>query len=146
VLEVTETALIDDVESATAILARLKEIGVRIAVDDFGTGYSSLTHLVKFPLDIVKIDKSFVDRVANGNGGDVMVRAVIDLSHKLGLATVAEGVEVDLQALALEDLACRWAQGYLYSRPVPAEDMAALLDARHLPATRQKRGGAVRAS
>jgi diguanylate cyclase (GGDEF)-like protein/PAS domain S-box-containing protein len=126
-LEITETALIDDVDSATAILSDLKHIGVRIAVDDFGTGYSSLTHLIRFPLDIIKIDKSFVDRVVNGRGGDVMVRAVVDLAHTLGLTAIAEGVEQPEQALALEELGCRLAQGYLFSEPVPASEMTALL-------------------
>ena len=127
VLEVTETALIEDVDSATAILADLKQIGVRIAVDDFGTGYSSLTHLVKFPLDIIKIDKSFVDRVVSGRGGDVMVRAVVELAHTLGLTAIAEGVEQPEQARTLEELDCTMAQGYLFSVPVPAAQMAKLL-------------------
>ena len=127
VLEVTETALIEDIDSATAILADLKKIGVRIAVDDFGTGYSSLTHLVKFPLDIIKIDKSFVDRVLSGGGGDVMVRAVVELAHRLGLMAIAEGVEQPEQARTLEELDCPMAQGYLFSVPVPAAQMEELL-------------------
>ena len=127
VLEVTETALIDDVDSATAILGSLKSLGVRIAVDDFGTGYSSLTHLVKFPLDIIKIDKSFIDRVVSGHGGETMVRAVVELAHTLGLKAIAEGVEHAEQAQALEDLDCHLAQGYLFSQPIPAGDIAALL-------------------
>ncbi|HEX2782665.1 MAG TPA: EAL domain-containing protein [Ilumatobacteraceae bacterium] len=132
VLEITETALIDDVDSATAILSDLKRVGARIAVDDFGTGYSSLTHLISFPVDIIKIDKSFVDRVVSGGGGDVMVRAVVDLAHTLGLTAIAEGVEEPEQAQALEDLDCRLAQGYLFSRPVPASVMAALLQVDQL--------------
>jgi diguanylate cyclase (GGDEF)-like protein/PAS domain S-box-containing protein len=127
VLEVTETALIEDVDSATAILTDLKKIGVRIAVDDFGTGYSSLTHLVKFPLDIIKIDKTFVDRVVSGRGGDVMVRAVVELAHTLGLTAIAEGVEQPEQARALEELDCPMAQGYLFSVPVPPAQLEALL-------------------
>ncbi len=127
VLEVTETALIDDIDSASAILAALKCLGVKIAVDDFGTGYSSLTHLVKFPLDIIKIDKSFTDRVVSGHGGEVMVRAVVDLAHTLGLITIAEGVEAPEQAQALEDLDCHLAQGYLYSQPIPASKATVLL-------------------
>jgi EAL domain-containing protein (putative c-di-GMP-specific phosphodiesterase class I) len=127
VLEVTETALIEDVDSATAILTDLKKIGVRIAVDDFGTGYSSLTHLVRFPLDIIKIDKTFVDRVVSGRGGDVMVRAVVELAHTLGLTAIAEGVEQPEQARALEELDCPMAQGYLFSVPVPPAQLEALL-------------------
>ena len=130
VLEVTETALIDDVDSATATLTGLKGLGVKIAVDDFGTGYSSLTHLVKFPLDILKIDKSFTDRVGSGHGGEVMVHAVVDLAHTLGLTAIAEGVEEAEQAQALEDLGCHLAQGFLYSQPIPASNLAALLTAQ----------------
>ncbi len=132
VLEITETALIDDVDSATAILGDLKRVGARIAVDDFGTGYSSLTHLIRFPLDIIKIDKSFVDRVVSGGGGDVMVRAVVDLAHTLGLTAIAEGVEHPEQAHALQDLGCRLAQGYLFSAPVPASTMSTLLQVDQL--------------
>jgi diguanylate cyclase (GGDEF)-like protein/PAS domain S-box-containing protein len=127
VLEVTETALIEYVDSATAILSDLKQIGVSIAVDDFGTGYSSLTHLVKFPLDIIKIDKSFVDRVVSSRGGDVMVRAVVELARTLGLTAIAEGVEQPEQARILEELGCPMAQGYLFSVPVPAAQMQKLL-------------------
>ncbi len=127
VLEVTETGLVDDVDSAGAALAGLKRLGVRIAVDDFGTGYSSLTHLIKFPIDILKIDKSFVDRVADGANGEVMVRAVVDLAHTLSLKAIAEGVEHPDQARALERLGCNVAQGYLFAPPVPAPDMTALL-------------------
>jgi len=127
VLEVTETALIDDVDTASTILAGFKNLGVRIAVDDFGTGFSSLTHLMKFPLDIVKIDRSFVERVVSGVRGELMVRAVVELAHTLGLKTIAEGVENLDQANKLEDIDCHLAQGYLFSRPVPAEALAELL-------------------
>jgi len=109
------------------MLANLKQLGVRIAVDDFGTGYSSLTHLVEFPLDVIKIDKSFVDRLLIGSEGEVMVRAVVDLAKTFGLNAVAEGVESSEQARALDNLDCRFAQGYLYSRPVPDSNMAELL-------------------
>ena len=86
-----------------------------------------MTHLVKFPLDIIKIDKSFVDRVLSGGGGDVMVRAVVELAHRLGLMAIAEGVEQPEQARTLEELDCPMAQGYLFSVPVPAAQMEELL-------------------
>jgi len=128
VLEVTESALIEDLNPAAAALATLKQLGVRIAVDDFGTGYSSLAYLSNFPLDIIKLDKSFIDRVATTVDGETMVRAVVDLAHTLGLTAIAEGVEHADQAAALKFLGCRLAQGFVFARPMPANDMAALLE------------------
>jgi diguanylate cyclase (GGDEF)-like protein/PAS domain S-box-containing protein len=125
VLEITETALIEDLNPAGVTLATLRHLGLRIAVDDFGTGYSSLAHLSNFPLDIIKLDKSFVDRVASSAEGERMVRAVVDLGRTLGLIAIAEGVE---QALALEHLGCEFAQGFLFARPMPASEMSALLE------------------
>jgi diguanylate cyclase (GGDEF)-like protein len=128
VLEITESALIEDLNPAAATLATLKQLGVRIAVDDFGTGYSSLAYLSTFPLDIIKLDKSFIDRVATTVDGETMVRAVVDLAHSLGLTAIAEGVEHADQAAALRFLGCRLAQGFVFARPMPANDMAALLE------------------
>jgi diguanylate cyclase (GGDEF)-like protein/PAS domain S-box-containing protein len=131
VLEVTETALIKDLDSALASLAIVKQLGVKVAVDDFGTGYSSLTHLIKFPVHFIKVDKSFIDLV-NSADGEMMVRAVVDLAHGLGLKAIAEGVEHSEQARALEDLGCYLAQGYLFAKPLPPDEMAALLSNQHL--------------
>jgi diguanylate cyclase (GGDEF)-like protein/PAS domain S-box-containing protein len=122
-IEVTETALVEDLDPAGTVLHDLKALGVRLAIDDFGTGYSSLARLSTFPLDIVKIDKSFIDRLAGNADGDAMVRAVVDLSHTLGMTTVAEGVEEPDQAIALSRLGCAVAQGFLFARPMPADDM-----------------------
>jgi diguanylate cyclase (GGDEF)-like protein/PAS domain S-box-containing protein len=119
VLEVTETTLIEDLVPAEAALTRLKALGVRIAVDDFGTGYSSLTHLRRFPVDLIKVDKSFVDHLLDDPESMVMVRAVVNLAHSLAIEAVAEGVEQPEQAQALVDLGCRFAQGYLFGRPAP---------------------------
>ena len=127
VLEVTETALIEDLSQAGSTLATLKTLGLRIAVDDFGTGYSSLSYLSNFSLDIIKFDKSFVDRVANTADGERMVRAVVDLAHTLGHTVIAEGVEQPVQAKALAVLGCQLAQGYLFARPMPAVGLASLL-------------------
>jgi diguanylate cyclase (GGDEF)-like protein/PAS domain S-box-containing protein len=128
VLEVTETTLIQDLERTRTTLAEIKGLGVRLAVDDFGTGYSSLSYLSSFPLDIIKIDKSFVDQVAATPSGAAMVRAVVDLAKSLNLKAVAEGVEERGQAEALEALGCTLAQGFLYAKPLPVEAMALALD------------------
>ena len=123
-LEVTETALLEDLDRTRSTLAALKALGLRLAVDDFGTGYSSLSYLSAFPFDVIKIDKSFIDQLALTPGGEAMVRAVVELVHTLGLEAVAEGVEQREQADALERLGCKLAQGFLFAKPVPALDMA----------------------
>jgi EAL domain-containing protein (putative c-di-GMP-specific phosphodiesterase class I) len=127
VVEVTETTLIQDLDRARSALTALKRLGIRIAVDDFGTGYSSLAYLSNFPIDLIKVDKSFIDRVAYNTEGETMVRAVVDLAHTLGLLAIAEGVEQADQAVALEHIGCRFAQGYVFAKPMPANEMAALL-------------------
>jgi diguanylate cyclase (GGDEF)-like protein/PAS domain S-box-containing protein len=127
VVEVTETTLIQDLDRARSALTALKRLGIRIAVDDFGTGYSSLAYLSNFPIDLIKVDKSFIDRVAYNTEGETMVRAVVDLAHTLGLLAIAEGVEQADQAVALEHIGCRFAQGYMFAKPMPANEMAALL-------------------
>jgi diguanylate cyclase (GGDEF)-like protein/PAS domain S-box-containing protein len=123
VLEVTETALLEDLDGTRSTLAALKKLGIRLAVDDFGTGYASLSYLSAFPFDIIKIDKSFIDQLALTSAGEAMVRAVVELARTLGLTAVAEGVEQPEQAEALEHIGCRLAQGFLFSRPLPACDM-----------------------
>jgi EAL domain-containing protein (putative c-di-GMP-specific phosphodiesterase class I) len=126
-IEVTETGLVEDLDPEGRVLHDLKALGVRLAIDDFGTGYSSLARLSTFPLDVVKIDKSFIDRLTGNADGDAMVRAVVDLSHTLGMTTVAEGVEDPEQAVALSRLGCTVAQGFLFARPMPAADMTGAL-------------------
>jgi EAL domain-containing protein (putative c-di-GMP-specific phosphodiesterase class I) len=119
VLEVTESVLMQDLDAALAHLQALKALGLRLAVDDFGTGYSSLSYLRNFPMDVVKIDKSFVDRIALDPEGAAMVRSVIDLSAALGLTTIAEGVEQHDQLALLDELGCDNVQGYLFAEPMP---------------------------
>jgi diguanylate cyclase (GGDEF)-like protein len=119
VLELTESVLVDDA-ARLGRLGRLRERGVRIAVDDFGTGYSSLAYLVHLPVDILKIDRTFT---ASGVDSTLM-KAILQLAEGLSLHTVAEGVESAEQAAALRGLGCQYAQGYLYSRPVPADDLS----------------------
>ena len=108
------------------MLRRLKELGVRLSLDDFGTGYSSLAYLRQFPIDALKIDKSFVDQIGNGPDGSAIVDAVIALSHRLGLSVVAEGVETGAQQAHLRAQGCDELQGYGLARPMPAEAFEAL--------------------
>ena len=125
-LEITESVLAQ-VEVAVVRLQELKRLGVHLAIDDFGTGYSSLSYLQRMPIDAVKIDKSFVDGVTGGPEESAVARAILALAATLRLDTVAEGVEQAAQARELADLGCRWAQGYHFSRPVAAPEMARLV-------------------
>ncbi len=128
-VEITESAMMEDVRQAEEVLHRLKRLGVRIAVDDFGTGFSSLAYLKRFPVDTLKIDRTFVDGLDGVNSDDTFVRSIISLADALGLDVVAEGVESQAHADALERLGCRRAQGYFYGRPMPATELRALLAA-----------------
>ena len=127
VLELTESTLLANSEETVGILTALKALGVRLAIDDFGTGYSSLSYLHRFPVDILKIDKSFVDGVAGGPGAGALASAVIALGNSLGLKTVAEGIEHAAQHDALQRLGCGLGQGYYFSRPMPPGDVLAYL-------------------
>src|SRR5688500_18066087 len=120
-LEITETALMSDVKAATVALRELRNLGLHLAVDDFGTGYSSLTYLKRFPVESIKIDRSFVNGLGIDAEDSTIVEAVINLGHSLGLVVVAEGVETPLQLSRLRELRCDRGQGYLFGRPRPAE-------------------------
>ncbi|WP_337059315.1 putative bifunctional diguanylate cyclase/phosphodiesterase [Kineococcus sp. G2] len=124
VLEVTETVLVREGEGARDVLARLRSHGVRVAVDDFGTGYSSLAYLRRLPVDVLKVDRSFVQGMSCPQDA-ALVRTVLGLARALGLETVAEGVENGEHARALRELGCDRAQGYHWSRPVPAAELSA---------------------
>jgi len=124
VLEVTESALIQNLDVTLPRLLALRRLGVRLAVDDFGTGYSSLSYLADLPVNFVKIDKSFVDRITPDADGAAMVRGVIDLSRALGFTCIAEGVENESQRSILDELGCDSAQGYLFARPAAGTDVA----------------------
>jgi diguanylate cyclase (GGDEF)-like protein len=130
-LEITESFMVDDPASARARLHELKTLGVRISMDDFGTGYSSLASLQDLPLDILKIDKLFVDHVAEDPRRTAFAQAIIRMGKTLGLGLVAEGVENADQAERLQSLGCRFAQGFYFSRPVPAEEIQKMLHASH---------------
>jgi EAL domain-containing protein (putative c-di-GMP-specific phosphodiesterase class I) len=105
----------------------LRERGLLVALDDFGTGFASLTHLLSFPVDIIKIDRSFVSRLGNDAACDVVVGSIIDIARKLDMRLVAEGIETPEQARILSDLGCTMGQGYLYARPCSMEDATRLL-------------------
>ncbi|MDP9407525.1 MAG: EAL domain-containing protein [Actinomycetota bacterium] len=127
-LEVTEGVLVHDVDAVAGRLAQLRALGARIAIDDFGTGYSSLSYLRQLPVDTIKIDRSFVTDLPDGGANAILVSSMVELARSLGLDVVAEGVETESQAQALKRLSCGHAQGYLYARPQPADDVTALLD------------------
>ena len=118
VLEITESVLLDDLDAAVTALSRLRTLGVRIAIDDFGTGYSSLAYLSRLPVDVLKIDKSFVDQVGGSSDETSVVEAIVAMSRTMSLVTVAEGVERHEQADWLRGARCSLGQGYLWSRPV----------------------------
>jgi diguanylate cyclase (GGDEF)-like protein/PAS domain S-box-containing protein len=126
-LEVGESSVMDDVDGAASILRDLRATGVRMTIDDFGTGFSSLLHLNRFPIDFLKIDGSFVNTLEQNTGSANIVTAVIAMAHALGLPAIAEGVETDLQLYSLRRLGCDYAQGYLFARPQPVEQVVALL-------------------
>jgi len=129
-LEITEDALMADAETTTATLAALRSVGVRIALDDFGTGHSSLAYLKHFPVEVLKIDRAFIEGLGRDIGDAAITGAIVDVARVLGLATVAEGVERVEQAEALVELGCALAQGYHLARPMPAERLIELLGRR----------------
>ncbi len=127
VLEITESMLLDDMEHSIRSLARLRARGVRVAIDDFGTGYSSLSYLAQLPVDVLKVDKSFIDQVCGSGGDTSLVEAIIAMSRSMRLVTIAEGVEQPEQAAWLQLARCSMGQGYLWSRPVDLTTARGLL-------------------
>jgi diguanylate cyclase (GGDEF)-like protein/PAS domain S-box-containing protein len=126
-LELTEGAMSVDIEKAISTLHSLKALGLKLSIDDFGTGYSSLTYLKRLPVDVVKIDQSFVKGLDNNTADSKIIDAIIDLADVLGFAVVAEGVETEKQAEILRSTACDTFQGYLYSRPISASQLATFI-------------------
>ena len=123
-LEITESVLMKDAETTIGMLKALKNMGVRISMDDFGTGYSSLSYLKRFPIDIVKIDKSFVRDINDDEDDAAIIRVIIALARSLRLTTVAEGVETLEQLGFLRREQCDRFQGYYFSRPVEADQLS----------------------
>jgi EAL domain-containing protein (putative c-di-GMP-specific phosphodiesterase class I) len=123
-LEITESAVMRDADHALATLRSIKETGVRVAIDDFGTGYSSLSYLRSFPIDALKIDRSFVREIASRPDDEAIVTAIIAMARSLKLDVIAEGVETEGQFDWLRSRGCDEIQGYLISRPLPVEDVA----------------------
>jgi EAL domain-containing protein (putative c-di-GMP-specific phosphodiesterase class I) len=132
-LEFTESVLLDDPVAAASQLERLADLGVQVAIDDFGTGYSSLAQLTRYPIHVIKIDRSFVDRIEERRHRAVVV-AVVELAHAFGTRTIAEGVERPEQLHILREIGCDEASGYLLARPSRAEDLRAAIveGAKHL--------------
>ena len=125
VLEITESALVKDIDTALRRLGQLSAVGVRIALDDFGTGYSSLSYLRRLPVTVLKIDKSFV--LDGDDQGQALLRSIVDLGTGQGMQIVAEGIEEPEQAERLRTAGCHLGQGYLWARPMPAEGITAIL-------------------
>jgi EAL domain-containing protein (putative c-di-GMP-specific phosphodiesterase class I) len=130
ILEITESVMMQDMELSIERLGELKKLGVQLAVDDFGTGYSSLNYIRRFPVDILKVDKSFVDGVNDGGEASALTEAVIKLAGILNLKPVAEGIERADQLQRLLELHCDMGQGFFFAKPLPSAELAALLDER----------------
>ena len=126
-LEMTESSLIPDPGTAMEVLGSLRRLGVSLLMDDFGTGYSSLNHLHTLPFDVLKIDRSFVTRMTEGEQPLQIVRTIVELARVMGMDVVAEGIETAEQHILLRQLGCRFGQGFLFSRPVAATVVSAML-------------------
>jgi EAL domain-containing protein (putative c-di-GMP-specific phosphodiesterase class I) len=126
-LEITETVVMENIDAAIETLESLRSLGVEVSIDDFGTGYSSLSYLHRLPIDTLKVDRSFVSRMASNNENTEIVRTIVTLAQSLDLKVVAEGVETSEQLAQLQILRCEGGQGYLFSRPLDAEGAGALL-------------------
>jgi diguanylate cyclase (GGDEF)-like protein len=125
-LEITESVVMENAEAAALMFKQLRSLGVQLSIDDFGTGYSSLSYLHRFPLNYLKIDRSFVDRMRTAND-NAIVKTISTLAHNLGMKVIAEGIESEEQHQGLKDLGCEYGQGYLFSRPVDAEGALRLI-------------------
>ncbi|MEG3875153.1 EAL domain-containing protein [Microcoleus sp. AT8-B1] len=128
-LEITESVVMEDVESAIAVLKQMKALNVKLGIDDFGTGYSSLSYLSRFPTDTLKVDKSFVGRMELESEGEnvAIVRTIVALAHALGMDVIAEGVETAAQLARLRSIGCEYGQGYFFAKPLPSEAATALM-------------------
>jgi EAL domain-containing protein (putative c-di-GMP-specific phosphodiesterase class I) len=130
-LEVTESLVLHDADQVWRDLGELRSMGVRIAIDDFGTGYSSLSYLSQMPVDVLKIDKSFIDDILDSRQQMALVETIVNLARTLGLAVVAEGIELDGHRAALQEMGCSYGQGYLFSKPITSDEFQVYLHNRH---------------
>lgn len=137
-LEVTETTVAQNRDTAIGILKELRTLGVRVAIDDFGTGYSSLSYLQQLPFDTIKIDKSFVDRIDAGDPSDKICRTIIKMAHELGKKSIAEGVEERSQLDFLKSNHCDFVQGFLYSKPLPLDEFVAFIEKQDFHTQRRR--------
>jgi EAL domain-containing protein (putative c-di-GMP-specific phosphodiesterase class I) len=126
-LEITESTLMKDIDAAVKIMSALEALGVHLSIDDFGTGYSSLSALKNFPLDELKIDKSFVKEIPGHPDDEAIAQAILSLSHNLNLTVMAEGIETPVQLEFMRTHKCNGIQGFLFSKPLPPEEVAVLL-------------------
>ena len=126
-VEITESVVIHDVRETILKLRQLHTVGITVAIDDFGVGYSSLSYLKDFPIDQLKMDRSFVQNLPHSDNDGKIARHIVDMAHSLGLSVIAEGVETVEQFEFLKGIGCDEVQGYLLSRPVPAEEFEKLL-------------------
>jgi diguanylate cyclase (GGDEF)-like protein/PAS domain S-box-containing protein len=132
-LEITESVVMDDIETGTAMLFQLRALGVRLSIDDFGTGYSSLSYLHRFPIDTLKIDRSFVTRIVNDKENIEIVRTILMLAENLGMDVVAEGVETQEQMALLRQLSCQSGQGYFFSKPMRPHEAEQIISDTYAP-------------
>ena len=121
-IEITESIMIDSVDEALSIINEIKAMGIQIAIDDFGTGYSSLSYLNKFPANLLKVDKSFIDKMNTSDSSRQYVAAIISIGHIMGFDVISEGVEEPDQLETLRDIGCDFIQGYIWGKPLSMED------------------------
>jgi EAL domain-containing protein (putative c-di-GMP-specific phosphodiesterase class I) len=137
-LELTESLMVGDDDVTAVRIREIRELGVRIAIDDFGTGYSSLSYLQQFPVDVIKIDRSFTERMSAEGRNFEVTRSIVELGRSLELEIVAEGIEHEAQVSAFRALGCTHAQGYYFGRPVPADEFTRVISrAIYAPAARR---------
>ena len=126
-IEITESIMIESAEKARQCIDKIRSMGMKVAIDDFGTGYSSLSYLNKFPVNILKIDKSFIDQIDSSESSQKYIEAIISIGHILNLEVVSEGVETDGQLEKLKSIGCDYIQGYIWGKPMPPDDAGELL-------------------
>ena len=126
-IEITESIMIDSVDKALQVINEIEAMGIKIAIDDFGTGYSSLSYLNRFPADLLKIDKSFIDKMNSGDSPKQYVAAIIAIGHIMGFSVISEGVEEEAQIATLKEIGCDYIQGFVWGRPLPADQAEELV-------------------